>query len=243
MTTDRRLILLIALSLLVHVAALAWFIRPVAVPLSLPTMEVLLVSPRQAPSSAPVATAPSERTGTGKTRPDESAPATAATENAAPTQASTDRELSRQGPTRDRVRPATEATPLPTPVVDRSRALEPPKPIAPFATPGAGASSREAQNAGVILAIRQQLARYQAYPASARRRGLEGAATVRFVITRSGRLVDSELMESSGSRHLDQAALKLVSDAAPYPPLPAAVSAARLEVKIPIEYRLSPPAT
>ncbi|MEM1088841.1 MAG: TonB family protein [Pseudomonadota bacterium] len=243
MTADRRLTLLIAASLLVHLVALAWFYRPVAVPLSLPTMEVLLVSPRQAPSSAPVITDPTERTGASETRPAESDPAAAATNQAAPTQAATDRRLSRQGPTRETVRPATEASPLPIPIVDRSRALEPLTPSKPFSTPGSAASTREAQNAGVILAIRQQLARYQAYPASARRRGLEGAATVRFVITRSGRLVDSELMESSGSRHLDQAALKLVSDAAPYPPLPAAVSAARLEVKIPIEYRLAPPAT
>lgn len=104
------------------------------------------------------------------------------------------------------------------------------------------ASIVEPSNTGVILAIRQRLAQYQSYPASARRRGVEGAATVRFIISRRGELMNSELLKSSGSKHLDQAALRLVADAAPYPPLPGHIGAARLEVKIPIEYRLQPPA-
>lgn len=238
-TPPRRLTALIVFSVVVHLLALAWLTRPVALPLSLPTLEVLLVSPRDIQSpSAPDAAVVSELADAGDNRARQREPTQVQDNAGGSAAAGTQRRTQRQAP------PGSEPLAnLNVPDIDHSRSLQPPQPAVAMAAPSPARVDGPAVSAGVILAIRQQLARYQAYPASARRRGLEGAATVRFVISRGGELMDAELLQSSGSRHLDQAAMKLVSDAAPYPPLPGVIGASRLEVKIPIEYRLTPPAT
>lgn len=100
-------------------------------------------------------------------------------------------------------------------------------------------SAQETVTAGLRLAIRRRLAEFLNYPPAARRRAIEGDPVVRFVINRDGALLDYELARSSGSRHLDRAALQLVRDAAPYPVFPASLDLAQLEVQLPIEYRLT----
>ncbi len=240
-TDHRRLTLLVVGSLGLQLLLISWLIRPISAPLSLPTLQVLLVSPKAAPSPsvpAPQALGPSPR----QTPPAAGMEAAGRQGDPQPVASLAD------GP--QLAQPRGEAgnnggaqplSPSSVLSIDRTTAVSAPQ--LADSTSAASPVDRQTANAGVVLAIRQQLARFQSYPANARRRGTEGSATVRFVISRRGELVDSELLESSGSRHLDQAAMKLVSDAAPYPPLPGVIGASRLEVKIPIEYRLKPPAT
>ena len=90
----------------------------------------------------------------------------------------------------------------------------------------------------VRLDLMDWLQRHQRYPVAARRNGVQGAVLVRFVISSDGLLLEKELLQSSGSKHLDSAALKLLSRAAPYPKLPEELLADVLEVRLPIEYRL-----
>ena len=55
------------------------------------------------------------------------------------------------------------------------------------------------------------------YPRAARRMGIQGTATVRFKLKPDGELEKIELLESSGSKLLDDASLETVRQAAPLP--------------------------
>jgi protein TonB len=55
------------------------------------------------------------------------------------------------------------------------------------------------------------------YPRTARRMGIQGTATVRFKLKPNGQLEKIELLESSGSKILDDASLETVREAAPLP--------------------------
>lgn len=59
------------------------------------------------------------------------------------------------------------------------------------------------------------------YPDEARRRRLAGQVVISVAIRRDGTVERAEVVESSGQPLLDQAALRIVQLAEPYPPLPA----------------------
>ncbi len=80
--------------------------------------------------------------------------------------------------------------------------------------------------------------RHKRYPLAARRAGEQGSVLVRFTIDREGHLLHQDVLLSSGSAYLDAAAIKLLQEAAPYPGLPDSLLADRLEVSLPIEYRM-----
>ncbi|KCZ82587.1 TonB family protein [Hyphomonas adhaerens MHS-3] len=70
---------------------------------------------------------------------------------------------------------------------------------------------------GIVLG---HLARFKTFPPAARMRGEEGYVGVEFVIGRDGQMVKCRLLETSGSRRLDKAALSQLRSAAPYPAPP-----------------------
>ncbi len=240
--TRGRLIACIAASIVVQLLLLAWLARPVSLPLSLPTLEVLLVSPRDLDNLS-AASLPAQTQATQAPTPSQSGDAQSKPPPAPlsdPLAAKSDRQPVPNIPQSGTgITASSIASVLP---IDFTQSLSPPQPAGQNPANSVDFRNPDPHNAGVELAIRQRLAQFQSYPPSARRRGIEGDVTVRFVIGQRGKVMDSELIKSSGSRHLDQAALRLVADAAPYPSLPASISASRLEVKIPIEYRLQPPA-
>ncbi|WP_191229003.1 energy transducer TonB [Aurantiacibacter xanthus] len=69
-------------------------------------------------------------------------------------------------------------------------------------------------------------------------RGLhkEGEAVVSFRIDRSGQVLDTRIMRSSGDVQLDRLALRMVRQAAPFPPPDGAISDERLGFTIPIHF-------
>ena len=90
------------------------------------------------------------------------------------------------------------------------------------------------------LQILQWLERHRQYPRSALRSGLQGDVGVRFVLDRRGRLLRAEVVRSSGYKLLDQAALALLHRAQPFP-LPALDPGIdRLELSLPVAYRIAP---
>jgi protein TonB len=80
-----------------------------------------------------------------------------------------------------------------------------------------------------------QLERHKRYPPQAQ--GKVGEARLAFSIDRSGHVVASRIVHSSGSDALDQEALALVKRAAPLPPPPAGISDDQLLFVVPIRYR------
>jgi periplasmic protein TonB len=80
-----------------------------------------------------------------------------------------------------------------------------------------------------------QLERHKRYPPQAR--GKVGEARLAFSIDRTGRVLASRIVHSSGSEALDQEALALVRRAAPFPPPPVGLPDDRLLFVVPVRYR------
>jgi periplasmic protein TonB len=136
-----------------------------------------------------------------------------------------------------RAHTATRATAEPTP----------PEPIAQVGiaeatvalVPQAPSRTLEAASADTLLwDLLQRIEQFKSYPRAARRAGIEGTARVWMQIDRDGVLRDQRLEASSGHRILDEAALALVRRAAPFPPPPGAAPR-RIEVVLPVSYRLA----
>jgi len=88
----------------------------------------------------------------------------------------------------------------------------------------------------------QQLAawleHYKQYPDLARRRGLEGTASLRVAIRRDGSLISAALQAPSRHDVLDRAALALVHRAEPFPRMPSDLAGDRFEFVVPIRFHL-----
>ncbi|HEY2772890.1 MAG TPA: energy transducer TonB [Candidatus Binatia bacterium] len=76
------------------------------------------------------------------------------------------------------------------------------------------------------------------YPVLAKRRGLQGHASVRIRIDRSGRVLEASIVRSTGQDLLDQAALDLVRRASPFPAIPPEYPDASFEFDAPVDYGL-----
>lgn len=127
-------------------------------------------------------------------------------------------------PTPEPVRPPEPVAP-PPPV-----ATPPPAPTAPTARPDLGGYRRGIH--GAVMKRRR-------YPRSARRLGLEGKAVVRVFIDREGKMARRpEIVRSTGHEVLDAAALEMLHEAAPFPPLPSGYDKALAELVIPIRFSL-----
>ncbi len=76
------------------------------------------------------------------------------------------------------------------------------------------------------------------YPKGAQVRREQGVVQIAFMLDRSGALVAARIARSSGSAELDQEALELLARAAPFPPPPAEIPGERLEVVVPLHFKL-----
>jgi TonB family protein len=86
--------------------------------------------------------------------------------------------------------------------------------------------------------VRQRIANAKYYPRMARRRGMEGQPVIAFTLDKGGRLMEVDLAQTSGYQLLDQAALKAVHQAAPYPEIPAELKTDTFQFKLPISFVL-----
>ncbi|UHD14853.1 energy transducer TonB [Thiocapsa bogorovii] len=82
------------------------------------------------------------------------------------------------------------------------------------------------------------LERHKRYPSQARKLRQEGIVRVRFVIDRNGKVISHRIESSSGHTALDRAASELLRRASPMPAIPASMGRSRLEIVVPIAYRL-----
>ena len=84
----------------------------------------------------------------------------------------------------------------------------------------------------------QQIANAKYYPRLARRRGMEGQPIIAFTLGKQGQLTKVDLVQTSGYQLLDQAALKAVHQAAPYPEIPVELRTDIFQFKLPISFIL-----
>jgi len=95
-------------------------------------------------------------------------------------------------------------------------------------------SARQAADAAYLLEWRRRLEnvgnRY--YPEASVRYGLYGDLRLLVVVRKDGHLEDVRVLESSGYAVLDEAALKIVRMAAPFPPFPAELAATTDKLEI-----------
>lgn len=111
-----------------------------------------------------------------------------------------------------------------------------PQTTAPRSLPAPPAThlSSEAERTWEALLL-AHLEKYRRYPAAARARGEQGAVYVRFHMNRSGQVLSSEIVRSSGSALLDKAALDTLRRAQPLPRIPDD-RPDEVDLSIPIEF-------
>lgn len=89
-----------------------------------------------------------------------------------------------------------------------------------------------------LTRIKNRILRIWKYPQTSFERNEEGKVVVRMSIDADGRLAAATLMSSSGSADLDNGALAVVQEAAPYEPLPESYNLSRLHIVASFNYRI-----
>ncbi len=131
------------------------------------------------------------------------------------------------------VRP-TEKMPSPPEAASPAREAAP----APSPSPPVAAQPVPVVDADWARSVSAWLEAHRTYPPEARRRGEQGRVTLRFTVDRTGRVDDVDVVKSSGSLRLDNAALDLLRAAA-LPLFAPAMTADRVTITLQIGYRLS----
>lgn len=86
--------------------------------------------------------------------------------------------------------------------------------------------------------VRSWLLAHKIYPRGARMRREEGLVRVRFVIDRTGRLLEGGVVDGCGRTALDDEAAAMLRRASPYPAAPIDMPGERFEITAPIEFVL-----
>lgn len=95
-----------------------------------------------------------------------------------------------------------------------------------------------AQVASWYRKIAQQVERHKGYPPSARARHETGTAELAFTLDRSGKVMTSRIVRTSGSAVLDQETIDTVHRAQPFPSPPPAMPGETFEFTVPIRFNI-----
>jgi protein TonB len=87
-------------------------------------------------------------------------------------------------------------------------------------------------------ALAAHLERFKHYPDKARTRGDQGTVTVAFTIDHNGRVVNSRIVQSSGSETLDGETLAMLVRAQPLPKPPDNILDSELSFVVPVKFNL-----
>ena len=89
-----------------------------------------------------------------------------------------------------------------------------------------------------LASLQAWLERHKDYPRRARVRRDQGTALLRFVIDRSGRVLEYRIERSTGHALLDREVEAMIARADPLPPIPGTFGEDRLEISVPIAFVL-----
>jgi periplasmic protein TonB len=136
----------------------------------------------------------------------------------------------------------TPEPPKPEPPVEQHEATAapsvelPPSAAAP-PTPGAAVQT-PASFIRWQSALAAHLERFKRYPTAARARREQGIATVAFTIDHEGHLVNSRIVQSSGSSVLDEETLGMLARAQPMPKPPGNAPDTALSFVVPVRFNI-----
>jgi protein TonB len=106
--------------------------------------------------------------------------------------------------------------------------------------PGPQAALREyADPRDYLEMVRLKIENHKQYPEAARRRRIEGRATLRFTIASNGKVRDVKVIKRAGSRTLNEAAVLAVSGASPFPEPPAYLFKGPISLEVTLVFELT----
>jgi periplasmic protein TonB len=139
------------------------------------------------------------------------------------------------------VRRREEPPPLPAPTPPPEVAPRPPQPSPPTQVAALPPPRPAPAPAAISAAWRAELGAWlqshKSYPESARDRGEEGEAVLRFRVDRSGRVLDYAVVRSSGYPDLD-ASIKTMMQGATLPAFPDTMPQPQVQVSVAIRFAL-----
>lgn len=89
-----------------------------------------------------------------------------------------------------------------------------------------------------LARLSRHLSRFYEYPRRARRLRQEGTPVITFEFRRDGSLVGHSLREESGHTLLDKAALAMLKQATPLPPVPDDMAGRTFSYALPVRFNL-----
>ncbi len=114
-----------------------------------------------------------------------------------------------ESPDRGSFDPLPEATPSPSKVDESQKQAE--------------AAFADLLMLNYAAEIRGRINKVKRYPLMARKFGKQGTVEVKFSVDQNGKLLDKQIVSSSGFNSLDKAALRSLGQASPFSPLPDAL--------------------
>jgi TonB family protein len=99
--------------------------------------------------------------------------------------------------------------------------------------------TEDKQYVSYARAVKERIMRHWAYPPEARENLVEGNLMAVFSLDPGGRMMHVGVTRASGYEILDREAVRAISMAAPFPPLPEHIRVKRLNIKAAFDYRLT----
>lgn len=136
--------------------------------------------------------------------------------------------------------PPLQASSAPAPVAE-APVQAPPGPAAPMPPqiaslpPSVGRPGADAEYFSVLVAW---LEKHKEYPRYAQARRQQGTAVLHFELDRQGHVLSYRIKTSSGHPDLDREVEAMIKRAEPLPPMPADMARAKLELQVPVQFRL-----
>jgi TonB family protein len=98
-----------------------------------------------------------------------------------------------------------------------------------------GSKGEQKHYYATVLSI---LNKHKRYHKVALQRELEGESLIHFSIAKDGSLLEHGVLKSSGEYLLDQSALQMLQDAAPFPAFPESLDKEMIQIELPVAYSL-----